>query len=238
MTEGLKIPDLASDRARVVADVIELHLTWEFENLKHSISSSAAVNAFVDFAALFLPQIRSLALGEYVGGEETYEARAEISAIVLKLVVWIVEESAILAECVAPKYLPSQSSEWYDEGVRALWDLDTCLERAFQHRMHSFPEALILGSFTEAPGLYSDGILEWAFLQLTWANKVAGRLQRTVDMVPNQYGVKVELFLLTRQSLKNFIRHGQRQIEVARQLREAEFARANAVEAEGQGWGL
>ena len=234
MSDGLKLPDSASDRAHVLADVIELHLTWEVQNLKHSISASAAVNNFVDFAGLFLPQIQTLAIGEFVGGEDTEEVRAEISIVVLKLVCWIVEQLIELAESVAPQYVPHQVAGWYDEGVKALWNLDTCLEAAWQRRLQCFPESKMPGSQTEPPGLYSPRIMNWAYSQLTGVNRVAGRLQRKVGMVPNHYGVLVDLFGLTRQSMKNYIRHGQTQIQVARQLKEVEQARARAM---GQGKG-
>ncbi len=228
MSEGLKLPVSACDRGHVVADVIELHLTWEIENLKHCVNPSAAVNSFVHFAALFVPQIQGLAIAEFVGEEETDEVRAEISVVVLKLMCWIVEQTAMLAGFVTPQYTSYQSAGWHEEGVKALWDLDTCLEAACLQELHSFPEAKMPGSYTTAPGLYSARIMDWAFTQLTWTNKSAGRLQRKVDMVPNHYGVKVELFGLTRQALKNYLRHAQCQNEVARQLKEAEDAKAGA----------
>lgn len=229
ISEGLKLPNSAFDRAHVVADVIELHLSWEIDNLKHTINPSAAINSFVEFAALFVPQIRGLAIAEFVGGEETDEVRAGISAVVLKLVCWIVEQSAMLGESLVPQYLPYQRAGWYEQSIKALWDLDTCLEAACQQRMQSFPEAKAPGSYTEAPGLYSARIMSWAFGQLSWVNKMAGRLQRSVDKVPNHYGVKVELFGLTRQALKNYIRHGQHQNEVAWQLKEIENAKAKLL---------
>jgi hypothetical protein len=83
--------------------------------------------------------------------------------------------------------------------------------------------------------------MNWAFTQLTWANELAGRIQRKVSMVPNHCGVKVELFGLTRQALKNYIRHGQRQIEVSRQVKEIEAVypakvKAAKVEAKWKEW--
>jgi hypothetical protein len=219
-SDGLQVPNSASDRAHTVADVIELHLTWEVENLKHSVNPSAAVNSFTEFAALFVPQIQNLAVAEFVGGEETDEVREKISAVVLKLMCWIMEQSVTLAEAVAPQYLSYQAVRWYDEGVRALWDLDTCAQGAFWRRLQSFPEAKMPGSYAQVPGLYSARIMDWAFTQLTWVNKMAGRLQRKVDKVPNHYGVKVELFGLTRHALKDYLRHGQHQHGMPKQFLE------------------
>jgi hypothetical protein len=241
MSDGLKIPDSVSDRAHVVADVIELHLTWEIHNLKSSISPLAAVSSFGEFAAIFMPQIQGLADTAFFGGEDTDDLCAEITDVVLKLMRWIVEQSAMLTEHVIPEHLSSEPGLWYDEGVKTIWDLDTCMEMACQQKLQSFPEVRSLGSLTEPPGLYSTRIMNWAFTQLTWANELAGRIQRKVSMVPNHYGVKVELFGLTRQALKNYIRHGQRQIEVSRQVKEIEAAypakaKAAKVEAKWKEW--
>jgi hypothetical protein len=228
MSDGLKVPNAASDRAHVVADVIELHLTWEVENLKHSISPAAAVNSFVGFAALFVPQIRGLAVSEFVGGEDNDNVHAEISAVNMKLMCWIIDQSVTLVETVTPEYASYQPVGWYEEGVKGLWHLDTCLEASCQQHMQCSPEAKIPTDWDAVPGLYSARMLEWAFTQLTWVNRMAGRLERKVGMVPNNYGVKVGLFGLTRQSLKNYLRHGQHQHEVAKHLADAKAAKEKA----------
>lgn len=225
LSDGLKVPNCAADRARVVADVIELHLSCEIAGLRSSICPSVAVNSFLGFAALFVPQIQGLAIAEFVGGEETDEVRDEISTIVLKLMCWIVEQNVTLAEWVSPKYDSYQAGGWYDDGVKALLDLDTCLEAACQQKMNTFPEAKRLETCTEAAGLYSARIMDWAFTQLTWLNKMAGRLEWKVGPLPSHYGANVALFGLTRHALKNYIRHAQRQNEVARQLKGIEDAR-------------
>lgn len=206
LSDGLKVPNCAADRARVVADVIELHLSCEIAGLRSS-------------------QIQGLAIAEFVGGEETDEVRDEISTIVLKLMCWIVEQNVTLAEWVSPKYDSYQAGGWYDDGVKALLDLDTCLEAACQQKMNTFPEAKRLETCTEAAGLYSARIMDWAFTQLTWLNKMAGRLEWKVGPLPSHYGANVALFGLTRHALKNYIRHAQRQNEVARQLKGIEDAR-------------
>jgi hypothetical protein len=234
MTQGLSMPDSASLRAQVVADVIELHLTWEYENLKHSMSPAAAINSFVGFTATFVPEIQSLAIAEFVGDEDTEEVRSEIANIVLKLVRWIVEHCVMLADFVTPQYLLSYVAGWYDEGVKGMWDIDTCFKAACQRMLHSFPEASMRGSYTEAPGLYSPRIMDWASRQLTWVNLMAGRLEEKAGMVPNHYGRFVQLFILTRLSLKEYLRHGQAQIDVARQLRQNELARA-MIQGNGEG---
>lgn len=226
MSDGVKVPNAATDRARVVADVIKLHLSWEIAGLMNSISPSAAVNGLVEFAALFVPQIQGLAIAEFVGGEETIEVRDEISAIVLNLMCWIVGQSVALAESVTPQHPTYQAVGWYEEGLKALGDLDACMEAAHQQKMTTFPEASMSDTYFEAAGLYSARIMNWAFAQLTWMNKMAGRLERKVGMVPAPDVSKVGLFGLTRQALKNYIRHAQRQNQVAEQLREIEDAKA------------
>lgn len=152
MSDGLKIPDSVSDCAHIVADVIELHLTWEIHNLKSSICPSAAVNSFGEFAAIFIPQIQGLADTAFFGGEDTDDLRAEITDVVLKLMRWIVEQSAMLAEHVIPEHLSSEPGLRYDEGVKAIWDLDTCMEMACQQKLQSFPRSE----------------LSWVFDQTTW----------------------------------------------------------------------
>jgi hypothetical protein len=202
MSDGLLVPNSASDRAHVVADVIQLHLTWEADNLQHNINPSFAINSFVEFAALFVPQIQGLAIGEFVGGEETNEVRAQFGAAVIRLMGWIVEKIVLLAERVGPQYISYQAMGWYDTGVRALWEIDTCLEAACRQRMLSSGEA----------GLYSAPIMNWAAGQLTWLNSMAGRLHQMVGMVPNHYGVTVPFFGLTRHGLENHLHQGQNMV--------------------------
>lgn len=204
------MPNSASDRGRVLTNVVKLHLSREAEKLKYSISPAAAANSFVEFAGLFIPQIQDLAIAEFAGGEDTEAVRVDIITVVLQLVCWIVEQCAMLAESFSPHYITYEAVGWWDDKVRFLWILDECLEAACKQKILSFPEAKTPGTHTEARGMYSPRIMNWASTQLTWANNMAGRLQGKVGKVPNRYDVLVELFGLTRQTLETHIRRGQR----------------------------
>ncbi len=210
VSDGLKMPNSAVERAEVLANVIKLHLNWEVENLKHGVNVSASLNSFVEFAALFLPQVQDLALAEYVGEEDTQRVRFMIATVVMNLMSWIVEICVKMVEHIAPIYLSFQAVRWYDQGLKALRAIDACLEAVCKHKIASFPEAKRPASDTRIPGLFSARIMKWASLQLVWANNMAEMLQSKAPMVPDQDGSLEEPFGLTRQALDNHIRVGHR----------------------------
>lgn len=226
MTEGLKVPNSASDRAQVLANLIELHLTWDVEHLKHCIDPSPAVNSFLEFAALYIPQLQGVAIAEFVGGEETVQVRNEIAVTVMRLVSWIVEQTVMLAEAVAPHYLSYHAVGLHEEGKRALWDLDACLAAACQQKMQADADVINIGYLGVVPPLYSRPVLDWAFKQLMWIETMAGRLETKVDQVPNHYGEKVQLFCLTKEALRYHLFQGQNHLKAAEGAPQAEAARA------------
>ncbi len=201
------MPNSAVERAEVVANVIKLHLNWEAENLNNGVNGSASLNSFVEFAALFIPQIQDLALGDYIGGEDTVDVRCNIANVAMNLICWIVEICVLMAEYHAPMYLSYHAIGWYDEGLKALRAIDTCSEAICKHQIASFPEADILGSDTQMPGLFSPRIMNWATKRLAWANKMTAKLQSKAPMVPDQSGNSEEPFGLLRQVLDNHMRH-------------------------------
>lgn len=203
------MPNSAIGRAEVVANVIKLHLNWEMDNLKHGVNGSASLNSFVEFAALFIPQIQGLAIAEYVGGEDTQNVRYGIATVVMNLLSWMLDVCVLMAEYHAPKYLSYRALGWYDEGLQALRAIDACLEVAFKNKIASFPEAKRLGSDTQMPGMFSRRIMKWANLQLVWANKMAEKLQSLAPMVLDEFGNLEEPFGRLRQTLDDHVRRGQ-----------------------------
>jgi hypothetical protein len=77
------------------------------------------------------------------GGEDTDDLRAEITDVVLKLMRWIVEQSAMLAEHVIPEHLSSEPGLWYDEGMKAIWDLDTCMGNGLSAKVAVFSRSKV-----------------------------------------------------------------------------------------------
>ncbi len=201
------MPNSAVERAEVVANIIKLHLNWEAENLKNGVNASASLNSFVEFAALFLPQAQDLALGAYIGGEDTVDVRFSIATVALNLLCWMVELCVLLAEYHAPMYQSYHAIGWYDEGLKALMAIDTSLEAVCKHHIASFPEANILGSNTQMPGLCSPRIMEWTNKRRVWANKMAARLHSKAPMVPDLFGNVEEPLGLLRQALDKHMCH-------------------------------
>jgi hypothetical protein len=218
MFYGMPVPNSAVARAHVVAQTIQIHMTWEIDNLKHSVNPSAGVNSFVEFVTVLFPQIQGLAVGEFAGEEDTPQVRAEISSTALKLLCWTVEQVVILARAVTPQYQSYQAATWSAESAKTLWDIDSALKKAYYHQLHSFPESKQMPPEVRVPGLFSPRIMRWAFTQLTWLNKMASGLQQKVDMITNPYGDRVELFTMTREALKTYIRQAQHNQGLAGQV--------------------
>ncbi|KAF7509580.1 hypothetical protein GJ744_007618 [Endocarpon pusillum] len=208
ISDGLTMPNSAVERAEVLANIIKLHLSWEVENLKNGVNASASLNSFVEFAGLFVPQIRDLALANYVGGEDTVRVRYNIATVGTNLLRWIVEMFVSMAKHHAPKYLSYQAVGWYDEGLKALRAIDACLDTVCKNKMESFPEAKRPAPATQMPGIFHPRVMQWVNSKLDWVDDMAGKLQSKAPMVPNQDGSVEAPFGRTRQALEQHLLRG------------------------------